>query len=50
MRMYFPQELDALIKYNGFVLESKYGDYDQTAFGAKSEKQLLVCRMAAGGS
>jgi SAM-dependent methyltransferase len=44
MRMYFPQELDALIKYNGFVLECKYGGYDQTAFDAESEKQLVVCR------
>lgn len=50
MRMYFPQELDALIKYNGFVLECKYGSYDQTAFDTESEKQLVVCRLAEGGS
>jgi len=48
MRMYFPQELDALIKYNGFELEHKYGSYDQTAFGPESEKQLLVCRVVEG--
>lgn len=47
MRMYFPQELDALIKYNGFVLENKYGDYDLTAFDGQSEKQLLVCRLTS---
>jgi len=46
MRMYFPQELDALIKYNGFVVEYKYGSYDQAAFDAESEKQLVVCRLA----
>lgn len=50
MRMYFPQELDALIKYNGFVLECKYGSYDQTAFDTESEKQLVVCRLAEGSS
>ena len=50
LRMYFPQELDALIKYNGFVLECKYGSYDQTAFDAESEKQLVVCRVAGGSS
>jgi len=43
MRMYFPQELDALIKYNGFVIEDKYGGYDKTEFGTQSEKQLVVC-------
>lgn len=50
MRMYFPQELDALIKYNGFVLEGKYGSYDQTAFDRESEKQIVVCRSAEGSS
>jgi SAM-dependent methyltransferase len=43
MRMYFPQELDALLKYNGFVIEDKFGDYERAAFGAESEKQLIVC-------
>jgi hypothetical protein len=43
MRMYFPQELDALIKYNGFVIDNKYGDYDQATFDTQSEKQLVVC-------
>jgi len=50
MRMYFPQELDALLKYNGFVLECKYGSYDQTAFDIESEKQLIVCRLAESSS
>jgi SAM-dependent methyltransferase len=43
LRMYFPQELDALLTYNGFVIEGKFGNYDQTRFDAKSEKQLIVC-------
>jgi len=45
MRMYFPQELDALIKYNGFAIDAKYGGYDQGAFTSDSEKQLVVCRV-----
>ena len=40
------QELDALLAYNGFVIETKYGDYDQTPFGAESEEQLVVCTVA----
>jgi SAM-dependent methyltransferase len=43
LRMYFPQELDALVKYNGFTIEAKYGDYDRSAFTSESEKQLIVC-------
>jgi SAM-dependent methyltransferase len=46
MRMYYPQELDALLKYNGFVLEYKYGGFDQAPFGAHSEQQIVVCRKA----
>ena len=43
MRMYFPQELDALMKYNGFAIDAKYGTYDRTPFDSQSEKQLMVC-------
>jgi SAM-dependent methyltransferase len=46
LRMYFPQELDALLKYNGFVIENKYGNEDRRKFDKDSEIQLIVCRMA----
>lgn len=48
MRMYFPQELDALIKYNGFRIDAKYGSYERGAFTASSEKQLIVCTKTSG--
>ncbi len=44
MRTYYPLELDALIKYNGFEIEEKYGDYDQGDFTSDSPKQVIVCR------
>ncbi len=44
MRVYYPQELDALLHYNGFVIESKFGDYDESPFESSSPKQLVVCR------
>jgi SAM-dependent methyltransferase len=47
LRMIFPQELDALVKYNGFQIEAKYDSYERTAFGPESEQQLLVCRAAS---
>ncbi|MCK4443891.1 MAG: class I SAM-dependent methyltransferase [Thermoplasmata archaeon] len=45
MRMFFPQELDALLKHNGFRIEAKYGDYDDAPFGRKSPKQMVVCSL-----
>lgn len=44
LRVFFPQELDALLDASGFVIEAKYGDYDRAPFTAKSPKQLLVTR------
>jgi len=45
MRVFFPQELDALLRYNGFRIEHKYGDYDRSHFGSESPHQLTVCRL-----
>ncbi len=42
MRIFFPQEIDALLKYNGFKIERKYGNYDMSVFKAGSPKQLIV--------
>ena len=44
MRMYFPQELDALLKYNGLPVERKFSDYAGTPFGAGATKQLILCK------
>ena len=43
MRMYFPQELDALLHYNGLTIEAKYGDLELSPFGLESERQRIVC-------
>lgn len=44
MRQFFPQELDALLAYNGFVIEAKYGQYGEKAFHAESTQQVVVAR------
>lgn len=44
MRQFFPQEIDALLWYNGFKIEHKYGSYDEQEFYSDSPKQLIVCR------
>ena len=44
MRVYFPQELDALLAVNGFAIEEKYGDFDLSPFTSASRHQLLVAK------
>ncbi len=46
MRMYFPQELDALFHYNGFAIAAKYGDLEQSPFTAGSINQVFVLERA----
>jgi hypothetical protein len=43
LRIYFPQELNTVLRYNGFVIDAKYGDYNESTFGSQSPKQLIVC-------
>jgi SAM-dependent methyltransferase len=43
-RMWFPREIDAILKYNGFIIEDKFGDYDETPFRGDSPKQIVLCR------
>jgi SAM-dependent methyltransferase len=44
MRLFFPQELDAYLKSNGFNIIHKFGDFEEEAFHDTSEKQIFVCR------
>jgi SAM-dependent methyltransferase len=46
MRIFYSQELDALLVYNGFTIESKYGDFDKSLFTSESQKQIFVCKLA----
>lgn len=47
MRVYFPQELDALLAYHGFAIEDKYGDFDLSSFTSASRHQIIVARSAS---
>ena len=44
MRVFFPQEMDALLHYNGYKLVAKYGDWDEAPFTSDSRLQLVVCQ------
>lgn len=43
MRCYFPQEIDALLHYNGFLIQNKYGDFQRTSFSADAPAQIFRC-------
>lgn len=45
MRQFFPQELDALFDFNGFKIEAKYGDFDESDFNSNSPKQIIVAKL-----
>jgi hypothetical protein len=47
MRIYYPQELDELLNYNGFRIEAKYGDYNRSPFRSSSQRQLVVSHVSA---
>lgn len=44
LRILFPKEIDALLKYNRFEVESKYGDFDRSEFSKDSKTQILICK------
>jgi SAM-dependent methyltransferase len=46
MRQFFPQELDAHLRYAGFDFLARYGRYDERPFHADSVQQIVVCKHA----
>lgn len=49
LRMYFPQELDALLTCNEFAIEEKLGSCRDDPFGSNSQKQLVIATLAVEG-
>jgi SAM-dependent methyltransferase len=43
-RQFFPAELEALLHYNGFTVESHTGDFDGKPITAATESQVLIAR------
>jgi len=44
VRFTFPQELAALLHYNGFTIIRQYGDWDYSPLDATSPSIISVCR------
>ncbi|HEX8396461.1 MAG TPA: class I SAM-dependent methyltransferase [Pyrinomonadaceae bacterium] len=45
MRQFFPQEFDALLHYNGFQIEQKFGNRDGSPFESSSLRQIVVASL-----
>lgn len=43
LRFFFPQELDALLAYNGFTILQRYGDWDGSPLTEESTTMIFVC-------
>jgi SAM-dependent methyltransferase len=43
-RQFFPQELEALLHYNGFAIEHIWGDFTRGTFAGDSESQVIVAK------
>ena len=46
MRCFFPEELLALLRFSGFTVLHRWGDYHEALFISTSPKQLLLCTAA----
>ncbi len=44
MRMYFPQELEALLNHCGFEVTEKHGNYQKDQVSSNSIKQIIVAK------
>jgi hypothetical protein len=47
LRYVFPQEMEALLYYNGFQVRSSYGDWQQGPLTANSRSMIYVCQRSA---
>jgi SAM-dependent methyltransferase len=47
-RMFFPQELVLLLRYNGFLVEQQYGDWDGGPITNESHLMIMVCTPSQG--
>ena len=43
-RFTYPQELEALLYYNGFQIIDQYGDWNKESLSATSEEIITICR------
>lgn len=45
-RMFFPQEFELLLHYNGFLVTQRYGNWDGSPITNESQLMIVVCTLA----
>lgn len=45
VKMYYPQELDSYLEWNGFNILHKFGSFEEEVFNGHSGKQIFVCQI-----
>ena len=48
-RQLFPRELEALLHYNGFAIDQRFGDFERQPLRDESESQVVVARARRRG-
>ncbi len=43
-RCFFPKEIEVILRYYGFIIISKWGDFNYSEFSSNSSKQVIVAR------
>ena len=44
LRSFFPQELDRLVRSQGFEIVEKFGNFERKMFGSGDPQQVVVCQ------
>jgi hypothetical protein len=44
LRLVYPQEMEALLHYNGLAIRDAYGDWDRRPLGGASPRMIYVCQ------
>lgn len=47
LKMYYPQELYALLIHNGFQVAEQYGNYRMNPFNSQSRRQIYIAKLAS---
>jgi SAM-dependent methyltransferase len=45
LRLVYPQEMEALLHYNGFAIRDAYGDWDRQPLTGDSPRMIYVCQL-----
>jgi len=46
LRCFFPQEIDLLVRSQGFAILEKFGTFERKPFASREPKQIVICRAA----